>query len=201
VSTRTHRGRSPQERVAERRARLIAAGLDMWGACGWAGVSVRGVCARAGLTDRYFYESFDGREALLLAVFDKVLDDLTAAMTAVPWEGDPRRFMKASMTTVFAALDADPRLARITRSDPSGSPALERRRREALNTVADVITAQITAIPEGALDAERIRPPVRFCVAGVLELISMWLGGELDATVDQLAEQCQDLCARVFGLP
>ncbi|MFI0355132.1 TetR/AcrR family transcriptional regulator [Actinomadura sp. 9N407] len=201
MSTRPHRGRGPQERVAERRARLIVAGLDMWGECGWSGVSVRGVCARARLTDRYFYESFDGREALLLAVFDQALADLMAAMAAVPWEGEPRPFMRASMTAVFAALDADPRLARVTRSDTSGSPALERRRHEALDAIADLITARITAVSEGPMDADSVRAPVRFCVAGVLELISMWLGGRLEATVEQLADQCSDLCARVFGIP
>ena len=38
---------------------------------------MRGVCARAGLTERYFYESFKDREELLLAVFDAIIADAT----------------------------------------------------------------------------------------------------------------------------
>src|SRR5256885_16518468 len=69
---RRYAGASAVERRDERRARLLAAGLDALGTDGYAGATVRGVCARARLTPRYFYESFDDLDALLVAVFAEV---------------------------------------------------------------------------------------------------------------------------------
>ena len=38
------------------------------------------MCARAGLNERYYYESFASSEDVLLAVFDEVMAELTAAI-------------------------------------------------------------------------------------------------------------------------
>src|SRR5512139_974724 len=74
-STRTYGGRSAEERRSERRHRLVDAALAIWGEQGWAAVTMRQVCARAGLIDRYFYESFPDRDALLVAVWDQLRDE------------------------------------------------------------------------------------------------------------------------------
>src|SRR5258705_353216 len=60
---RRYAGASADERRDERRARLLAAGLDALGTDGHRATTVRGVCARARLTPRYFYESFDDLDA------------------------------------------------------------------------------------------------------------------------------------------
>ncbi|WP_278258124.1 TetR family transcriptional regulator [Nocardioides convexus] len=54
---RRYGGKTAEQRRAERREALLAAAVDIWQESGWAAVTMRGVCARAGLTDRYFYES------------------------------------------------------------------------------------------------------------------------------------------------
>ncbi|MEO3788135.1 TetR/AcrR family transcriptional regulator [Actinocorallia sp. B10E7] len=198
MSTRAYRGRSPEQRVAERRERLLAAGLDLWSELGWSGVSVRGVCARSGLTDRYFYESFDDRDALLLAVFDRVRDELTGRLLAVPFTGEPRAVMRAMFTTLITALADDPRHARIAFTEPAGSPALETRRHDALLAVAGAVAegvSSVAPVPPGG-----VRGPALFCVGGVGGLISAWLAGRHPATPEELAESCTDLCARVFGV-
>ncbi|MPY81303.1 MAG: TetR family transcriptional regulator [Actinophytocola sp.] len=61
-------GLSAVDRRAQRRAQLLAAGLEVFGTVGYAGTSVRQICRVAGLTERYFYESFGAREGLLLAI-------------------------------------------------------------------------------------------------------------------------------------
>jgi AcrR family transcriptional regulator len=195
MSTRAYRGRSPEQRVAERRERLLAAGLDLWSELGWSGVSVRGVCARSGLTDRYFYESFADRDALLLAVFDGVRDELTGRMLAVPFTGEPRRVMRTMFLSLFRALADDPRLARVAFTEHAGSPALESRRHDALLAVAEAVAEGVSAaVPGGDFHG-----PALFCVGGVGGLISAWLAGRYPATPEELADRCTDLCARVFG--
>jgi AcrR family transcriptional regulator len=66
---RAYGGLGPAERVAARRERFIEAGTELFGDAGFRGATVRGVCAAAGLTDRYFYESFPSLEALLAEVY------------------------------------------------------------------------------------------------------------------------------------
>jgi AcrR family transcriptional regulator len=199
MSTRAYRGRSPEQRVAERRGRLLAAGLDLWSELGWSGVSVRGVCARSGLTDRYFYESFDDRDALLLAVFDQVRDELTGRLLAVPFTGEPRAVMRTMFTVLVTALADDPRYARIAFTEPAGCPALEIRRHDALLAVAESVAEGVrSAAPEES--PRDLHGTALFCVGGVGGLISAWLAGRRPEAPEELAERCTDLCARVFGV-
>src|SRR3954449_7388105 len=76
VPQRTYGGVSADERVAARREKLLDAGLELFGTRGFATTGVKDICREARLTDRYFYESFANSEALFLAVFDRLTDDL-----------------------------------------------------------------------------------------------------------------------------
>lgn len=83
-------GRTAAQRRAERRERLVGAAQEIWIEQGWAAVTMRGVCARTSLNDRYFYEDFADREDLLAAVWDGVRDELIAQISAIVAE-DPDR--------------------------------------------------------------------------------------------------------------
>ena len=79
--SRSYGGVSAEERVAARRARLVAAARELLAQAGWRGTSLRAVCARSGLADRYFYESFESRDALLTAT--RSTSPITCSQTAV----------------------------------------------------------------------------------------------------------------------
>lgn len=64
---RRYRGADADERRAQRRDQLIAAAVQVYGERGYQNATVKAVCEAAGLTERYFYESFANSEALLLA--------------------------------------------------------------------------------------------------------------------------------------
>lgn len=66
---RTYGGLSEAQRVNERRERFLEAGLEVFGSLGMRGATVRKLCKEAGLTERYFYESFTGTEDLYCEVF------------------------------------------------------------------------------------------------------------------------------------
>jgi AcrR family transcriptional regulator len=70
-ASRTYGGLSEAERVLERRERFLEAGLDVFGRVGLRGATVRGLCKAAGLTERYFYESFEDTDDLFCAVYEK----------------------------------------------------------------------------------------------------------------------------------
>src|SRR5260370_23231648 len=73
---RSYGGVSAEQRVAERRERFLAAGLEEFGTRGVLSTGVKDVCRRAGLTDRYFYESFRDGGELFTAVFDRATGHL-----------------------------------------------------------------------------------------------------------------------------
>ena len=73
---RSYGGLAMEERVAARRARFVEAGVELFGTQGFRGATVRGICAAAGLTDRYFYESFASLESLLAAVYGSLTERL-----------------------------------------------------------------------------------------------------------------------------
>lgn len=83
---RSYAGRTAAERRADRRERLLAAGLELFGTNGYAATSIEKICATAGVSTRNFYEEFDGREALLMALHDRVtkraFDAVAAALGA-----------------------------------------------------------------------------------------------------------------------
>ena len=112
---RRYRGAEAEERRAQRRAQLIAAAVQVYGERGYQNATVKAVCEAAGLTERYFYESFANSEALLLASFQTVtqrlLHTLLQAGEAAGNDGAQRAL--AMLRAYFGALQREPRSARV----------------------------------------------------------------------------------------
>lgn len=112
---RAYRGLSSEARRAERRQKLIQAAVEVFGTVGFHAATVRQICAAAGLTERYFYESFDNQHSLFDAAYDHELDRLRATIVAAI-AGAPRGFpqmIEAVMRAYYGILQREPRLARI----------------------------------------------------------------------------------------
>lgn len=82
TSDRTYGGLSESERRQERRDRFLDAGIEVFGREGIIGATVRKLCREAGLTERYFYESFADSEALYWAVYERLTNEVTAFFIA-----------------------------------------------------------------------------------------------------------------------
>jgi AcrR family transcriptional regulator len=102
---RSWRGVSPEERIAERRSRLLDAGRDLITRGGSAAVGVNEVCSASGVTKRYFYESFAGLDEFVDLVFtrarEEVIDRISEAASSDP-DGttNPQAYVTA-MVRVF----------------------------------------------------------------------------------------------------
>lgn len=149
---RRYGGVDPDERRVRRRNDLVAAGLELFGTEGFAAVSVKRVCEQAGLTQRYFYESFADRPALLSAVYDDcvaVARSATAAAAAEFVENGGGAGVAAEDASVVArialgaflrVLTDDPRRARVMLVEVVGvNPELERQRLGAIHGWAELI--------------------------------------------------------------
>lgn len=114
---RRYGGLSQVERVARRRDQFIEAGLNVFGTIGYRSATVRKVCKEAGLTDRYFYESFEDMEDLLAAVYlaqSEVLRGRLLTMAgSVGVETDPRALIRRGLGVFFEWFE-DPRVARLS---------------------------------------------------------------------------------------
>src|SRR3954453_23805116 len=126
-------GLSPVARKAERRTMLLDATFDLLGTEGSDGTTVRAVCVKAQLNPRYFYESFDDLDSLVVAVYDRVVEELASevvdAQLAAP--GEPRAQLRAAIETSVRFVDEDRRRGKVLYVEALGNEALNRRRKEA----------------------------------------------------------------------
>lgn len=91
----------------------------MFGRRGFHAATVREICAEARLTERYFYESFAGMDALFAAVYGHVLDELrrrtAQALQQAPLE--PLALAKTALRVFFEFVREDPARARVALVD------------------------------------------------------------------------------------
>src|SRR3954452_16606400 len=87
---RSYGGVSASDRVAARRERLLDAALELYGTRGYVATGIKDILREAGLTDRYFYESFNDSRELFAAAFDRATTELLTLVArrvaAVPTE-------------------------------------------------------------------------------------------------------------------
>ncbi|RMI35435.1 TetR/AcrR family transcriptional regulator [Nocardia stercoris] len=188
---RTWGGLTAGERSANRRASLIDAALAVWIDSGWAAVTMRGVCQRAGLNDRYFYEHFADRDELLGAVWDDVCAEVFADLAAVVAEhaGDTASAVVRAAITRAVELQIDPRgRARILLADHAGSAVLELRRKTMLTDATSllIVTAQPYLRP-GA-DETAVRMSTLAGIGGFIELLTAWRTGVIDVDAQRVAD-------------
>ena len=145
---RLYRGLTASERRAQRRERLLQAGLELFGTQGYANTSIRAVSAAATVNSRHFYESFSDREDLLYHVYERIVHEILMASVdatakADTIEGKAQAGLRAGWTIVTE----DPRKARIvTREIVGVSDRLDRLRRDIRHALADLTARNALSI-------------------------------------------------------
>ncbi|MBP0459004.1 TetR/AcrR family transcriptional regulator [Streptomyces montanisoli] len=193
---RPYRGTPAQDRVAQRREALLDAALHVFDADGWSGVSARRVCDEAGLTRRYFYESFEDVDALMGALFEEITGEVRAAVRTVVAAADapPADLARRAVSRGLDVLMAVPAKGRFVASAQSAGGAVAAHRARALDDLASIVERGFIAEHVDAAPPLGAAPPVGSgqarvaavaVVGAVLRIIDSWLGGELDVTRDE----------------
>lgn len=199
-SPRLYRGISPVERRAQRRERLLAAGLEVFGTVGYAESSIRGVCTEAALNSRYFYESFSGREDLLYHVYEDVVSDLAASvLEATAKERTIQGQAEAGLRVSWTVLTGDVRKAKLIAIEVVGvSERLERLRRENRHAFAEILMRNAALITGGAVEV-RMDPTLtaRSLMGAVVDMQIDWINGDVDASVEEIVEHFTKLFTAV----
>lgn len=140
---RPYRGKSAQERISERRERLLSSAMEMFSKRGYTATTIEQLCASAKVSTRAFYECFESREDVLLTLHNQILDEAAEAVegalsTAGPTLEDQ---IRAKLSAYIRYMTEDPRRARIAHVELTNLPdPLTRQRREA-DFVRVVLTA------------------------------------------------------------
>lgn len=115
AARRSYAGKDASTRQAERRDKLLRAAITLFGRQGFAATSIDAVCAEAGLTKRYFYESFTSSDDLLIEAYRAATRDLMQSIlaAAAPHRQDARALVHAGVVQVFTFVRENPDEARL----------------------------------------------------------------------------------------
>lgn len=184
--------KNPQERMTERRERLLEAGLQLFAINGYANTTIEALCSEAKVTTRHFYELFKGREALLLALYEQLMLELQAGLlSAMQAEHSslPQKMHQVIQALVTQYL-SDTRRAQVGVIEVVGaSPIVEKRRREVIHAIAMHLQAFLDE-----LAAQQQIPRRNYhwlaiaIVGGINELMADWLMNP-SLTLEQLSDE------------
>lgn len=191
VPHRPWRGVDAADRVTVRREKLLAAGLAVFAREGYAGAKVQTICLEAGLTQRYFYESFASKEELLGALVERIASDGLAAIAealAVTERPVPE-LARDGLKALIDNLVTDPRRGSVLLVESVGvSAEIEALRRAHFAQLSELTReVGIAALAEAApprLDADLT---ARAMVGSTIELLVALVRGEISISTDRVA--------------
>ncbi|KAA0096674.1 TetR/AcrR family transcriptional regulator [Mycolicibacterium sp. P1-18] len=171
-----------QDRQSLRRDELVAAGVEVLGGADGGALTVRGVCRAAGLTERYFYESFGDRDDFVRAVYDHVC---STAMTALTSSTTPRD----AVERFVALMVDDPVRGRVLLIAPEREPVLAKSGAEWMPSFIELLQHKLTRITDPAVQAM----VATGLVGALTALFTAYLNGRLEATREQFIDYCVDM--------
>lgn len=143
---RRYKGANPAARVAERRTRLLDAGLALFGTRGYAQTTLAMLSAESGVPHRYLTQVFPDKESLLRELYVAMSEDALAAVRAAR-QGpatDPVGQIRRDVAAACQAFMADERRLRINCLEVVGvSPAMEALRRDYIRAFGRLILEEV----------------------------------------------------------
>ncbi len=190
ATLRSYGGEAGDVRVARRRAALIEATLDQLAEPEVSAVTVRGICARAGLTPRYFYESFTGVDDLVAATYDGVIDEIAqAALAAFADGGGGRDKVARAVRALVDVIDSDRRKGTLLFADTLRSPVVAAKR-EASTRLFVGLTSESAVQAIGVRPGPETTAAAYFQVGGLGRLLAAWVEGAVELGREDLIGVC-----------
>lgn len=185
---RDYGGKTGAERRAERNARLISAGLKLFGSKGYAGTSIQAILSEAGLQKRYFGENFESLEDLLVAVYDELHHaTLTEAVAAMDRSASSITQFRQLADALMRIFERDPRRSRVQLLEVVGaSPQVEEHRQRGLSEYAKLVESLLPPAPDGCdLNLSAL---AKVIVVGTNDLFLDWMSSRLSVRRHECVE-------------
>lgn len=178
---------SIEERRATRKATLFDVGVTLLGAVDGPAVNVRAVCKAAGLTERYFYESFTDRDQYVVAVHTFVAERAQSALaSAVESETTSEAVATAAVDAFVKLMVDDPAMGRVLLIAPLSEPVLSGRGIESMPAFVDLVYDQLSEIAD--------RVDKQLVAVGLVGALFTLFIGYLDGTIvvdrDRFVRHC-----------
>jgi AcrR family transcriptional regulator len=178
-----------------RRERLIEGAIRAYGELGYRNTTVKAVCEAAGLTERYFYESFANSEALLVAAFEAVSRKVFARLEEVRREhkGPAEERGHAVLRAYYQILKDDPDGARLFVIEIARvGPAVDAVWGALLPQLGEVLARMVA--PDSDIKpkpGELVRAGV---VGAVVQIAKEWIRSGYTRSVDAVAADALKIC-------
>lgn len=173
---RVYGGLTPDERREKRRGQFMQAGLEVFAAKGWAASTVLDICQAARLSQRYFYELHASREALFLAVLERIASEVEAAVRAAATVPDqsPRQRARGVLLAVFGYFRRDPRTVRVALIESFATADFREHRAELLASFSTLAAQLMRALnPDRAQsDGRALELSATILSGGIAELLA-----------------------------
>ncbi|MCA2221260.1 TetR/AcrR family transcriptional regulator [Nonomuraea aurantiaca] len=199
---RSYRGMSAEQRLADRRERLMTAAYTLYAKPGFVATTIERLCSEARISNRAFYECFGGREELLQALHERCVEESLAvvakALQEAPATLNDR--VRAGIRAYIEFATADWRRARIMHLEVRRSgDVLTASRQRAVESFARLVEEASAEFP---LPAEPNRRLVALGVIGALqELLIEWLLSDEPPSIDELVGVAVHIFGRSLGSP
>ena len=190
---RRYKGASKLERQTERHEQLIAAGIAVIGSEGYQATKVKQVCQQAGLTERYFYESFANKEALLCACYSAIIQRLKNNLITSISQQDTEltSAIKEALNEFFHYIEANRAAARLVMIEVLGvSDTVDSMYQKAMLEIDNIIT-QASNPSYQEHDHLWDRQVVSAGLTGAVTQIGrQWILEDYKHTVELMVESC-----------
>ncbi|MFJ2172913.1 TetR/AcrR family transcriptional regulator [Streptomyces sp. NPDC087851] len=206
--TRTDQDRTGQDRRAARRERLLATATDLFTTRGYPATSIERICATAHVSIRAFYEEFEGREALLIALHNDVARaGMEAALTVLSDPGMESAGARARISALTRAyLDAvtvEPVATRIAFVEVIGAGrAVEEHRLLWRSLWSDFLSGEAErAVERGEAVSRDYSLAIVALIGAINELVAHWARDATAFPRELLADELVRHALAALGIP
>lgn len=183
-----------EARQSARRREFLIAGIALLGDPDGPALAVRAVCRRAGLTERYFYESFADRDQFVRSVYDEVGARAQEVLVdAVRRTADGRRPEERDHSQARAAVEAfvtlmvdDPAMGRVLLLAPLTEQALGGRGMAMMPAFVRLVHGQLS----GLLDPAEKQMAAVGAVGALSSLFLAYLDGSMRVSRERFVDHC-----------
>ena len=203
---RAYAGISPEQRRAERRSKLLQAGLTLFTSTGFAATKISELCTEAGVSTRNFYEEFGSKEDLLRELHDLInataYDRVRAALTQLETDDVATRI--ATLLDVFVhSVTADPRMPRLNYVEAVGVNAeIEQQHVRWVNTWAEFIESEaMRAAAAGVAPQRSYRLTAIALVGAITGVLREWQAHEPPLDAAEIATEIRELMLAAITRP
>jgi AcrR family transcriptional regulator len=175
-----------------RKQRILTAAADLVAARGYHDVGMSDIGAAAGITGSAIYRHFEGKSAVLVAMFDRVIDDLsTDAAAIVARDTDPLDTLRGLVGTQVQFVLNERTLAQVYYNEITNLPDDDRHRlRRKQRLYIEEWVHVLTVLRPEASDAV-LRALVQASIAGIQSVLHFQSGlanAELEVLLGSVAE-------------